>query len=180
MTFARKVFALTLAAGLTVCGLSACISFTASSAGSSSTSASASASTSASTSASASTSSESGSSSSKITVKEDGTYSDKDHVALYIHTYGKLPSNYISKTKATKAGWVAEKGNLWDVLPGKIIGGGPFYNDDGLLPEKNGRTWKECDIDYKGGNRGAKRICFSNDGLIYYTSDHYKSFTQLY
>lgn len=161
MAFARKVFAFVLTAVLAVCVLGGCTS----SAASSSASASASASTSA---------------GSKITVTQDGSYTDKDHVALYIHTYGKLPGNYISKTKATKAGWVAEKGNLWDVLPGKSIGGGPFYNDDGLLPEKDGRTWKECDIDYQGGNRGAKRICFSSDGLIYYTGDHYKSFTQLY
>ena len=115
-----------------------------------------------------------------VSVSEDGTYTDKDHVALYLHLYQKLPANYISKTKAKKAGWDAEKGNLWDVCPGKSIGGGTFYNDDSLLPEKSGRTWKECDIDYAGGYRGAKRICYSNDGLIFYTDDHYQSFTQLY
>ena len=115
-----------------------------------------------------------------VSVSEDGTYTDKDHVALYLHLYQKLPANYISKTKAKKAGWDAEKGNLWDVCPGKSIGGGTFYNDDGFLPEKSGRTWKECDIDYAGGYRGAKRICYSNDGLIFYTDDHYQSFTQLY
>lgn len=115
-----------------------------------------------------------------VSVSEDGTYTDKDHVALYLHFYQKLPANYVSKTKAKKAGWDAEKGNLWDVCPGKSIGGGTFYNDDGLLPEKSGRTWKECDIDYAGGYRGAKRICYSNDGLIFYTDDHYQSFTQLY
>ena len=115
-----------------------------------------------------------------VSVSEDGTYTDKDHVALYLHLYQKLPANYISKTKAKKAGWDAEKGNLWDVFPGKSIDGGTFYNDDGLLPEKSGRTWKECDIDYAGGYRGAKRICYSNDGLIFYTDDHYQSFTQLY
>ena len=115
-----------------------------------------------------------------VSVSEDGTYTDKDHVALYLHLYQKLPANYVSKTKAKKAGWDAEKGNLWDVCPGKSIGGGTFYNDDGLLPEKSGRTWKECDIDYAGGYRGAKRICYSNDGLVFYTDDHYQSFTQLY
>ena len=115
-----------------------------------------------------------------VSVSEGGTYTDKDHVALYLHLYQKLPANYISKTKAKKAGWDAEKGNLWDVCPGKSIGGGTFYNDDGLLPKKGGRTWKECDINYAGGYRGAKRICYSNDGLIFYTDDHYQSFTQLY
>ena len=113
-------------------------------------------------------------------MEENGEYSDKDHVALYIHTYGKLPSNYISKTKARKAGWVSSKGNLWDVLPGKSIGGSRFYNDDGALPDASGRDWTECDIEYEGGFRGAKRIVFSNDGLIFYTDDHYKTFQQLY
>ena len=129
---------------------------------------------------SASVTSASADSAQSVSVTRDGTYTDKDHVAAYIHEYGKLPSNFISKTKAKKAGWDSESGNLWDVCPGKSIGGGTFYNDDGLLPEKSGRTWKECDIDYEGGYRGAKRICYSSDGLIYYTSDHYQSFTQLY
>ena len=113
-------------------------------------------------------------------IKESGEYSDKDSVAFYIHTYGHLPSNYISKTKARKAGWDSTKGNLWDVLPGMSIGGSEFYNDDGQLPDANGRRWTECDIDYSGGFRNAKRIVFSNDGLIYYTDDHYKTFERLY
>lgn len=113
-------------------------------------------------------------------VTEDGEYSDKEHVALYIHTYGHLPSNYISKTKARKAGWDSSEGNLWDVLPGKSIGGSEFYNDEGMLPDARGRRWTECDIDYGGGFRGAKRIVFSNDGLVFYTDDHYKTFEQLY
>ena len=118
--------------------------------------------------------------SSSLTVDEDGTYTSKDEVALYIHTYGHLPSNFISKTKAKKAGWVSSEGNLDEVCPGMSIGGSRFYNDDGLLPEADGRTWTECDINYHGGFRGAERIVFSNDGLIYYTGDHYSSFEQLY
>lgn len=113
-------------------------------------------------------------------IDKNGSYTSKSDVALYIHTYGHLPENFISKTKARKAGWDSSKGNLGKVCPGKSIGGGTFNNDDGLLPEKPGRTWKECDINYHGGARGAERIVFSNDGLIYYTSDHYKSFQQLY
>ena len=60
------------------------------------------------------------------------------------------------------------------------IGGSEFYNDDGQLPDKVGRRWTECDIDFEGGYRNAKRIVFSNDGLIFYTDDHYKTFEQLY
>ena len=113
-------------------------------------------------------------------VAEDGTYTSKDEVALYIHTYGHLPSNFISKTKAKEAGWVSSEGNLDEVCPGKSIGGSTFYNDDGLLPDADGRSWKECDINYTGGFRGSERIVFSNDGLIYYTNDHYQTFEQLY
>ena len=114
------------------------------------------------------------------TIDEQGHYTSKDDVALYIHTYGHLPSNFVSKTKAKKAGWVASKGNLADVLPGMSIGGSEFYNDEGLLPTASGRTWTECDINYTSGRRGAERIVFSNDGLIFYTADHYKTFEQLY
>ncbi len=122
----------------------------------------------------------SGSSTHSGTVSENGEYTSKDDVALYIHLYGHLPGNFISKTKARNAGWDSEKGNLWDVLPGKSIGGSEFYNDEGQLPEAKGRRYTECDIDYNGGYRNAKRIVFSNDGLIFYTNDHYKTFEQLY
>ena len=60
------------------------------------------------------------------------------------------------------------------------IGGSVFYNDDGKLPDAEGRTWHECDIDYHGGMRGPERIVWSTDGLIYYTPDHYETFEQLY
>lgn len=115
-----------------------------------------------------------------ITVSKNGEYTDKDHVALYIHEFGKVPSNYVTKTKARNAGWVNTEGNLWDVLPGKSIGGGGFYNDDNMMPDAPGREWFECDIDYEGGFRNAKRIVYSNDGLIYYTDDHYNTFQRLY
>lgn len=115
-----------------------------------------------------------------LAVEEDGTYTSKDEVALYIHTYGKLPSNFISKTKARKAGWDSKEGNLDEVLPGMSIGGSQFKNYDGQLPDAQGRSWTECDINYIGGYRGAERIIFSNDGLVYYTDDHYETFEQLY
>ena len=115
-----------------------------------------------------------------ITVQKGQSYSDKDHVALYIHLYGELPPNYITKSQAEALGWVSSKGNLAKVAPGKSIGGDSFGNREGLLPKKNGRKYYECDIDYKSGTRNAKRIIYSNDGLVFYTEDHYESFTQLY
>lgn len=114
--------------------------------------------------------------SNKITVSQNGTYSDKDHVAKYIYQFKKLPSNYITKGEAKKLGWQT-KGTLDKVAPGKSIGGDRYGDYENKLPKASNRKWTECDIDYVKGNRNAKRIIFSNDGLIYYTSDHYESFT---
>lgn len=112
-------------------------------------------------------------------LQEDGTYSSRDDVALYIHTYEHLPGNFITKKEARELGWSG--GSVEDYAPGKSIGGDHFGNYEGLLPEKSGRSYTECDIDTLGSSgRGAKRIIFSNDGLIYYTDDHYASFTLLY
>ncbi len=110
---------------------------------------------------------------------EDGTYDDRDNVALYIHTYGKLPPNYITKREAEDLGWSG--GSLEKYAQGKCIGGSKFGNYEGLLPKAKGRQYYECDIDTLGEkSRGAKRIVYSNDGLIYYTDDHYESFELLY
>ena len=113
-------------------------------------------------------------------ISEDGTYTSKEEVAAYIHEYGHLPSNFITKKQAKKLGWVSNEGNLWEVAPGKSIGGDYFGNYEGILPAKKGRDYYECDIDTDGSYRGAKRIVFSDDGLIYYTEDHYKTFELLY
>lgn len=112
-------------------------------------------------------------------IEEDGTYTTKEDVARYIHTYGHLPENFITKKQAQALGW--EGGSLEPYAPGKCIGGSRFGNYEGTLPEKDGRTYTECDIDTLGAEkRGGKRIVFSNDGLIYYTEDHYETFELLY
>ena len=113
------------------------------------------------------------------TLPEDGSYTTKEDVALYLHLYGHLPDNFITKKQAESLGWSG--GSLEPYAPGKCIGGSRFGNYEGLLPDADGRRWTECDIDTLGSkSRGAKRIVFSNDGLIYYTGDHYKSFELLY
>ena len=122
----------------------------------------------------------SGASQAAASVSESGSYTSKDEVAAYIHEFGHLPANFISKTKARKAGWVPSKGNLDEVCPGKSIGGSRYHNDDGALPDARGRTWTECDIGYEGGFRGSERIVFSDDGLVFYTGDHYQTFERLY
>lgn len=110
---------------------------------------------------------------------ESGSYDDRENVALYIHLYGKLPSNYITKEAAEDLGW--NGGSVEKYAPGKCIGGSRFGNYEGKLPKKSGRVYYECDIDTLGeSSRGAKRIVYSNDGLVYYTSDHYVTFELLY
>lgn len=105
-------------------------------------------------------------------------YYEVDDVALYLHTFGVLPDNYITKNEATKRGWDSSKGNLWDVLDGFCIGGDYFGNYEGILPKKG--NYKEADVNYHGGYRGADRLIFDTKGNIWYTVDHYKTFEKLY
>lgn len=112
-------------------------------------------------------------------IDEDGSYNSMEDVSLYLHTYDHLPDNYITKQEARDLGWSG--GSVERYAPGCAIGGDRFGNREGLLPSEKGRTYYECDIDTIGEtSRGAKRIIFSSDGLIYYTEDHYESFTLLY
>lgn len=113
------------------------------------------------------------------TISEDGWYYSVNDVSLYLHTYGHLPDNYITKSEARSLGW--EGGSVEKFAHGCAIGGDEFGNREGLLPEVPGRIYYECDIDTLGADsRGASRIVYSNDGLIYFTQDHYESFELLY
>ncbi len=105
-----------------------------------------------------------------------GSYPSTRDVAEFLHVYGQLPGNFITKAEAQALGWPG--GDLSKYAPGKSIGGDRFGNYEGALPTD--KKYRECDIDYKGGKRGAKRIVYSEDGYIYYTEDHYESFEQLY
>ena len=110
-------------------------------------------------------------------VKEDGEYITPAHVAAYIHIFGRLPKNYITKSEALKLGWNSKEGNLNEVAPGKSIGGDRFGNYEKLLPQGK---YKECDINSPDGKRGAERLVYSPEGDVYYTADHYGSFEKLY
>lgn len=115
-----------------------------------------------------------------LSVDEDGWYDSKEEVALYIHLYGRLPDNYVTKREAQELGWSGGSVERY-TGEGTAIGGSRFGNYEGLLPEAEGRTYTECDIGTVGASsRGAQRVVFSNDGLIYYTGDHYESFELLY
>ena len=112
-------------------------------------------------------------------VEEGGRYDTMEEVAIYLTFFDELPENYITKKEAQALGWDNRKGNLWKVADGCSIGGDRFGNYEGLLPDAKGRRWTECDIDFDGGYRNGRRIVFSNDGLIYYTADHYQSFDEI-
>lgn len=115
-----------------------------------------------------------------IEIEENEYYYNTEDVALYIHTYNKLPENFITKSEANEMGWDSQTGNLWEVANAYVIGGDNFGNREKLLPTKEGRKYFEADVNYEGGYRGAERLVYSNDGLIFYTEDHYESFEQLY
>lgn len=110
-------------------------------------------------------------------IDPDGVYTTAEDVALYLHTYGVLPGNFITKSEARALGW--EGGSLEEYAPGMCIGGDFFGNYEGVLPE--GVTYHECDINTLGASsRGAERLVYSADGDIYYTGDHYETFELLY
>lgn len=107
------------------------------------------------------------------------TNKGKDGADWWLKHYDELPDYYITETEAKQLGWVRYKGNLHKVAPGKMITRGIYYNDNNHLPVENGRIWYEADINYEKGYRGNDRILFSNDGLIFVTYDHYKTFVEI-
>jgi len=112
-------------------------------------------------------------------ILEDGYYTSKEDVSLYLITYHRLPNNYITKDEAIMLGWDNDKGNLWEVTDQKSIGGDRFYNREQLLPIETKLVYFECDIDYEGGYRNGKRIVYSSNWDVYYTDNHYDSFELL-
>lgn len=110
------------------------------------------------------------------TATEDGI----NGVDYYLFTHHHLPDNYLTQEEAQARGWKSWMGNLWDVVPGAVIGGSVYKNRDGRLPSKSGRIWYEADFDYNGGYRNLKRIVFSNDGLMFVTYNHYLTFSEVY
>ena len=114
-----------------------------------------------------------------IPVTQGDAYTSMEEVAVYLTLFGELPDNFITKNEAQALGWNSRAGNLDEVAPGKSIGGDYFGNYEGNVPQAKGRSWTECDINSDGGYRNGLRIVFSNDGLIYYSDDHYNTFSQV-
>ena len=115
-------------------------------------------------------------------VQESGKYTTRDSVAAYLCKFDKLPTNYVTQNEGkslyeSKTGKAFDKWNFnpWTTI-GVMIGGDKFANNEGLLPKG---TYHEADIDYSAKNRGTKRLVYQSDCVIYYTADHYKSFSKL-
>ncbi|MEX0793879.1 MAG: ribonuclease domain-containing protein [Pirellulaceae bacterium] len=111
----------------------------------------------------------------------DGVLADLEEAEVVWHVlaHEKLPPRFLTKREAERLGWVASKGNLWEVAEGRVIGGDRFFNREGRLPDASGRQYVEADLNYRGGRRGAERLVFSTDRLIFVTRDHYDTFTQV-
>ena len=99
---------------------------------------------------------------------------NENTVINYVKTNRQLPDYYLTKGEARKKGWIASKGNLCNVLPGKAIGGDHFSNREKTLPK--GNQYFEADVNYNCGNRNADRIVFTKNGDVWLTKNHYKSF----
>lgn len=110
-------------------------------------------------------------------IVENGQYDDVGNVSAYLLKFHKLPSNYMTKDEAHAIGW--NGGSLEKYAKGMCIGGDNFTNRQEILPID--KSYKECDIDTLGeSSRGAKRIVYSTDYKdIYYTDNHYNSFSKV-
>ena len=91
---------------------------------------------------------------------------------------GHLPPRWLTKDAAERAGWRPGL-DLCAAARGHAIGGDRFGNREHRLPERRGRAWHEADLDFACGRRGAKRLLWSSDGLVYVTVDHYETFEQV-
>ena len=115
-------------------------------------------------------------------VEESGLYTTKDSVAAYLCKFDKLPSNYITKDEAI-ALVEEETGrdfSKWNFNPWTafdfMVGGDVYSDSEGLLPKG---SYHEADVDYHDDSRGTKRLVYASDCVIYYTADHYKTFSKL-
>lgn len=116
---------------------------------------------------------------SRATPVPEGPITDPQSIADYLFAHGCLPDNFITKKEAQALGWDNSVNYLSDVAPGKSLGGSYFGNYEELLPVVPGRKYYECDCYYTKGKRNAYRVIFSSDGHVWYTEDHYQTFTEL-
>ena len=110
----------------------------------------------------------------------EGPIIDPQSIADYLFAHNELPENFITKKEAQSLGWDSRYNYLSDVAPGKSIGGDYFGNYEEKLPVGKGISYHEADCYYTRGKRNAYRIIYSSDGRVWYTEDHYNTFTELF
>ena len=106
------------------------------------------------------------------------THNKLDGADYWLKYYGKLPEYYISPEQLAKLGWKRNE-RPSQYVTGRMLGGDVYDNKDRKLPVKPGRVWYEADINYTPGRRNLHRILWSNDGLIFVTYDHYRTFYEI-
>ena len=103
------------------------------------------------------------------------TQQSANSVIEHLQQHGKLPDEYVTKTQARQQGWSGK-----NALHNGQIGGDIYRNDDLLLPTAKNRIWYEADIGIDSSiarnKQAGTRLLYSNDGLIFITTDHYKTF----
>jgi filamentous hemagglutinin len=89
-----------------------------------------------------------------------------------------LPEEYVTQDIAYEYGWSKGKA-LGNYVPGGQLGGDIYKNTTNVFPSAPGRIWYEADIGLVNTVSRAKqagtRLVYSNDGLLYITTDHYKT-----
>ena len=117
----------------------------------------------------------------ELPVREDFELpvTDPQDIVDYLEYFGELPENFITKKEARSLGWDSGL-DLSKIAPGKSIGGDYFGNYEEKLPVGKGISYREADCYYTRGKRNAYRIIYSSDGRVWYTEDHYNTFTELF
>ncbi len=114
----------------------------------------------------------------RVSVIESGSYSDKNHVAMYLFQYHKLPKNYITKTEALAI--FGTNGN--QPKDGRMIGGDKHFYANAIVNYTSNPNLFECDLSYplSEEHRGKKRLVYAQDySEFFYSSNHYVSFTKI-
>ncbi|MDH0175879.1 ribonuclease domain-containing protein [Aeromonas dhakensis] len=105
-----------------------------------------------------------------------------NEVVESLRNTGNFPPNYLTKEIAMGSGWKPGKA-LNNSVPNGQIGGDVFKNESNILPSAQGRTWHEADVGLDSkmsrGNQPGTRLLYSSDGVLYITTDHYKTATSI-
>ncbi len=112
------------------------------------------------------------------TVQSNEVINTFEGVADYIVKYGRLPDNFITKAEAAKLGGTrkrqSRRSSAWKKHRRR------YLSKQRKAASRCGRTRMERSRHQLYiGIPGSDRIVYSNDRLVYKTTDHYKTFTRM-